>query len=152
MVCSGVLDNQTLIADHAREDGGLLDGPLANIGPLLVLVRVLGVLLGVGGLPAGLPVIGELLKERGLEGGGLQLEAWLAVCLTRLRCTFMFVQPLDPVCALQMPIGGFDLADLCCASKEGELELTVKVGKVAASAEELSSPERGFWASSATAP
>lgn len=35
-----VLDNQTLVALHAREDGGLLNCPLANVGPVLLRLRV----------------------------------------------------------------------------------------------------------------
>lgn len=68
VVSGGVLDNKTLVALHSLVDGRLLDGPLADVGPLLV---VAGVLLGVGRLPSGLPVVGELLKEGSLEGGGL---------------------------------------------------------------------------------
>lgn len=75
MVGGRVLDNQTLVASHAREDRGLLNRPLANIGPLLVLIGILCVLLRVGRLPAGLPVICELLQEGGLEGGGLRLRS-----------------------------------------------------------------------------
>lgn len=68
MVSGRVLHNETLVALHALVNGGLLDGPLADVSPLLI---VAGVLLGVGRLPSGLPVIGELLKEGSLECGGL---------------------------------------------------------------------------------
>lgn len=71
VVSGRVLDNQALVTFHALEDVRLLNSPLANIGPLLILIRVLCVLLGVGRLPSRLPVIGELLKERSLEGSGL---------------------------------------------------------------------------------
>lgn len=73
MVSSGVLDDETLVALHSLEDGGLLDGPLPNIGPFLALLVGSGrALLRVRGLPSLLPVVGELLKEVGLDGGGLQ--------------------------------------------------------------------------------
>jgi hypothetical protein len=49
----------------------LLYSPLSNVGPFLVLVGALGVLLGVGWLPAGIPAIYELLNEVTLDGGGL---------------------------------------------------------------------------------
>ena len=61
-----VLDDQTLIALNTLEDGGLLDSPLANVGPVLLGLRV--VLLGVGPLPSRLPALGELLQEGGLQG------------------------------------------------------------------------------------
>lgn len=64
-----VLDNQTLVAHHTGEDGGLLDSPLANVRPVLLRLRV--VLLSVRALPPGFPVIGELLQEGGLESRGL---------------------------------------------------------------------------------
>lgn len=69
VVSSRVLDNKTLVTLHALVDLGLLDSPLADVGPFLL---VLAVLLGVGRVPSGLPVVGELLKERSLEGGGLE--------------------------------------------------------------------------------
>lgn len=70
MVGGLVLDDQALVALDALVDGRLLDGPLADVSPLLILLA-LQVLLGVGRLPPGLPVVGELLKEGGLEGCGL---------------------------------------------------------------------------------
>lgn len=72
-VVSGlVLDNQALVALHSLVDGGLLDGPLADVRPLLLLLAcALEVLLCVGRLPSCLPVIGELLKEWTLEVCGL---------------------------------------------------------------------------------
>lgn len=80
----GVLDHKALIALNALEDGRLLYGPLSNVGPLLVLLLgARGVLLGGGGLPAGIPAVGELLKEVGLDGGRLRkvLVWWcLQVC------------------------------------------------------------------------
>lgn len=72
VVSSSVLDNKTLVALNALEDGGFFNGPLADVGPLLVLLLAIRLLLGVRGLPAGLPVIGELFKEVGLDGGRLQ--------------------------------------------------------------------------------
>lgn len=71
MVSGRVLDNKTLVALDSLELDGLLDGPLANICPFLILVGAGGILLRVGGLPSLLPIIGELLKEVGLEGGRL---------------------------------------------------------------------------------
>lgn len=49
MVSSGVLNNKTLVALHALVDLGLLNSPLANVGPFLL---VLAVLLGVGRRPS----------------------------------------------------------------------------------------------------
>lgn len=72
MVSSGVLDNETLVALNSLVDDGLLDGPLADVGPFLTLLFGAGrVLLRVRGLPSLVPVVGELLKEVGLDGGGL---------------------------------------------------------------------------------
>lgn len=73
-VVSGlVLDNQALVSLNSLVDGGLLDSPLANVGPLLLLLACAGkVLLCVGRLPSCLPVIGELLKEWSLEVCGLE--------------------------------------------------------------------------------
>ena len=72
MVGRLVLDNKTLLALHTLEDVGLLNRPLANVGPLLISAS--GVLLGVGGLPSRLPVVGKLLDETGgrLQGGRLR--------------------------------------------------------------------------------
>ena len=71
-----VLDDQTLIALNTLEDGGLLDSPLANVGPVLLGLRV--VLLGVGPLPSGLPALGELLQEGGLQGRWLKERLGIA--------------------------------------------------------------------------
>ena len=65
-----VLDNETLITLHALVDDGLLNGPLADVSPLLLGIGA-GLLLGVGRLPARVPVIGELLEEGSLELGRL---------------------------------------------------------------------------------
>lgn len=83
VVRSLVLDDQALVTLHALEDGGLLNGPLANVGPLLLLLAlgVLHILLGMRRLPAGLPVICELFEERGLEGGGLRNNGSTWRCL-----------------------------------------------------------------------
>lgn len=73
VVGSLVLDDQALVSLHSLVDGGLLDGPLADVRPLLLLLAcALEVLLCVGRLPPRLPVIGELLKEGSLEGCGLE--------------------------------------------------------------------------------
>lgn len=65
MVSGRVLHNQTLVTLHSLENGGLLNSPLADKGPVLIRLGV--DLLRVRGLPPGLPVVGELLQERGLE-------------------------------------------------------------------------------------
>jgi hypothetical protein len=66
MSCS-VLDDKTLVALHALVDMGLFYSPFSDICPFLILVRTLCVLLGMGWLPSGLPIVCELLKEVGLE-------------------------------------------------------------------------------------
>jgi len=71
VVSSFVLDDQALIALHALEHRRLLDGPGADVCPLLVVG--LDVLLCVRGLPSVLPVVCELLEERRLELGGLRV-------------------------------------------------------------------------------
>lgn len=70
VVSGRVLDDQTLVALNTLEDGGLLDRPLANVGPVLVGLGV--ILLCVRTLPPGLPVVGELLKEGSLKSGRLE--------------------------------------------------------------------------------
>lgn len=70
MVGSGVFQHETLVTLDTLEDGGFLNGPLSNVGPVLLGVRV--GLLGVGGGPSLLPVIGELLDEGSLDGGRLE--------------------------------------------------------------------------------
>lgn len=44
-----VLDHETLVALNTLQDGGFLDRPGANVGPVLIRLGVL--LLGVGGGP-----------------------------------------------------------------------------------------------------
>jgi hypothetical protein len=84
MVSSGVLDNKTLVTFHSLEDMRLLYSPLSNICPFLILLaRAFCVLLGMGRLPSGLPVICELLDEVGFYGGRL-LQGRLAIQLRRL--------------------------------------------------------------------
>ena len=83
VVSSRVLDNETLIALHSLEDSWLLDSPFSNICPLLIFVRTLGVLLGMGWLPSRLPVICELLDEVGLDGGVLQRDMSVS---NRIHC------------------------------------------------------------------
>ena len=72
MVGSLVLDNKTLLTLHSLQDVGLLNCPLANVGPLLIGAG--GILLGMGRFPSLLPVVGKLLDEAGggLQGGGLR--------------------------------------------------------------------------------
>ena len=64
-----VLDDQSLVALHALQHRRLLDGPGADVSPLLVIA--LDILLRVRGLPPRLPVVGKLLKEWCLEFCGL---------------------------------------------------------------------------------
>ena len=73
VMSSLVLDNKTLIALNTLEDSGLLDSPVANVRPLLIVG--LDVLLCVRGLPSGLPIVCELLKEGSFQCGGLRY--WL---------------------------------------------------------------------------
>lgn len=68
MVSSLVLDDETLVALNALEDGRLLNGPGADVGPFLLGVF----LLRVRNLPAVFPVVGELLEERSLDGSRLK--------------------------------------------------------------------------------
>ena len=69
MVSSRILDDKALVASDARKHSRLFNSPLSNIGPVLVGFGVL--LLGVRRSPPRLPVVGELLEERGFEVGGL---------------------------------------------------------------------------------
>lgn len=68
VVGSRVLDNETVVTLHPLVDDGLLNCPLANVGPLLI---ILAVLLSSGWFPPLLPVIGELLQEGRLQLGRL---------------------------------------------------------------------------------
>jgi hypothetical protein len=74
VVSSLVLDDQTLVALDALEDGGLLNGPGTNVRPLLVVGA--DILLCVRRLPSALPVVCELLEEGSLERS--RLWVWLA--------------------------------------------------------------------------
>lgn len=74
VVGSGILDDETGVALHALVNGRLLNGPLANVGPLLLVVGALGVLRGVRRLPSRVPALAELLEEVGLDGGRLMGE------------------------------------------------------------------------------
>ena len=72
VVGSGVLDDKALVTLHTLEDMRLLYSPFSNISPLLILLsRALGILLSMGWLPSGLPIVCELLNEIGLDGGRL---------------------------------------------------------------------------------
>ncbi|KAI6761764.1 hypothetical protein HG531_002317 [Fusarium graminearum] len=65
VVSGGVLDNKTLIAVNSLVLDRLLNGPLADVCPLLL--RAGRILLCVRGLPSLVPVVGELFKEVSLE-------------------------------------------------------------------------------------
>lgn len=82
MVSSRVLDNKTLITVDSLVLNGLLDGPLANVCPFLLGTGC--ILLRVRGLPSLVPIVGELLKEVGLECSRLKNHA-LAVNWSRLK-------------------------------------------------------------------
>lgn len=71
VVSSRILDNKTSVAFHTLEDMWLLDSPLANVCPLLILLGTLHVLLCMGWLPSLLPIIRELLEEVCLDVGWL---------------------------------------------------------------------------------
>jgi hypothetical protein len=77
-----VFDDQALVALHSLEDGGLIDGPIADVGPLLGRILVL-FLLGVRWLPPRVPIVGELLKETSLdlERGGLAERSAGCTCV-----------------------------------------------------------------------
>ena len=66
MVGGLVFEHEALVALDCAERGGLLDGPLADVLPLL-----LGILLCVRDAPSVLPVVCELLEEGSLDCGGL---------------------------------------------------------------------------------
>jgi hypothetical protein len=70
VVGGGVFQHETLVTLDTLEDGRLLNSPLSNIGPVLLRVGV--GLLGMGGSPSLLPVIGKLLDEGTLDGGRLE--------------------------------------------------------------------------------
>jgi len=69
VVSSWVLHHKTLVASNARVYGGLLYRPLADVGPVLIRLRVL--LLCMRRLPPCLPVVGELFEEGSFQVGGL---------------------------------------------------------------------------------
>jgi hypothetical protein len=71
MMSSGVLDDKALITLHALEGMRLLHSPFSNICPLLILVGALSILLSMGWLPSGLPIVCELLEEVRFDGGRL---------------------------------------------------------------------------------
>lgn len=83
-----VLDNQTLIAHNTREDGRLLNSPLANVLPVLFGLGVL--LLSVRWGPSRVPVISELLEEGCFDGS--RLETDISSCST---------EPTPNVCLLR---------------------------------------------------
>jgi hypothetical protein len=66
---SGVLHDQTLVAIDTLQDSRLFHGPFTNVGPFVLRLGI--ILLRGRRLPTRLPVIGELLQERSLEGSGL---------------------------------------------------------------------------------
>jgi hypothetical protein len=69
MVSCDVLDNQTLVANHAVEHGRFLDSPFTDVGPILLRLGVL--LLGVRGSPSRVPIGSELLEEGSFNGSRL---------------------------------------------------------------------------------
>jgi hypothetical protein len=72
MMSGSVLDHKTFVTLHALEDMRLLYSPFSNICPFLILLsRALGILLSMRWLPSGLPIICELFKEVGFDGGRL---------------------------------------------------------------------------------
>lgn len=72
MMSSLVLDDEALVTLHTLQHGGLFYRPGADVGPFFVsLVLVALLLLRMGRLPPRLPVIRELLEERGFNRGGL---------------------------------------------------------------------------------
>jgi hypothetical protein len=114
-----VLDNEALVAVDALVLVGLLDRPLADVGPFLlcVLVGAAGVLLGVGRLPPGLPVVGELLEEVRLDGGGLSDWWELSAAVHDIPSS----KKLAPSWSQAPTFGSF-------SKDEREGKLTVKVG------------------------
>jgi hypothetical protein len=80
---SGVLYDKTLITLHALEDMRLLDSPLSDVCPFLILLaRAFSILLSMGRLPSGLPIVCELLEEVGFDSGRLW-QVKLAIQLRR---------------------------------------------------------------------
>lgn len=71
------LGNQALVTLNQRLEG-ILDLPLTDIAEGLAADRSL--LCGFGGCPPLGPVLGELLEERSLDGGGLQWLLGLCAC------------------------------------------------------------------------
>jgi hypothetical protein len=65
VVSGGILHNETLVALDSLENGGLFDGPVPDIGPVILRRRVL--LFGVGRDPSGIPAFGELFEERSFQ-------------------------------------------------------------------------------------
>jgi len=75
VVGSLVLDDETLVANHAIEDMRLLNSPLSDVGPLFFTGGTLFLFfLCVRWLPSRVPVIRELFEEGGLQLGGLNLS------------------------------------------------------------------------------
>ena len=72
MMSCGILDDKSLVTFHAFENMGLFYSPFSNVCPFFILVRALGVLLGVGWFPSCIPTICELLDEIGFNGGRLE--------------------------------------------------------------------------------
>ena len=59
VVSGRILHNETLVALDSLENGGLFDGPITDISPVILRLRVL--FFGVGRDPSGIPAFGELL-------------------------------------------------------------------------------------------
>ena len=73
VVGSFVLEDKTFVALDTTKNGGLLNRPGSDVSPLLLSV----LLLCVGWLPSRLPVVCELLQERGFEGRGLVIDQYV---------------------------------------------------------------------------
>ena len=80
MMGSCVLYDQTLIALHSLVHVWFFDGPFTDVCPFLVLVRTLGILLGVRWLPSCLPIICELFDKVTLDLGRLFEKMLVSNC------------------------------------------------------------------------
>jgi hypothetical protein len=75
MVCSGILDDESFLPDHALQNVGFLDGPLSDVAKLLLAgLYLLG---GMGRRPPFRPIGCELFDKQSLDRGGLYVSNWL---------------------------------------------------------------------------